>query len=133
MKYSRVVRSSDEKNCIRKFFENKTIKGTALLYRASENGFCIRKFHEKCDGVSNTLTLITTQFNNKIGGFTPLKWKSTTSGSYCTDNSKESFIFSLTHNDKFTLTLPEYAIFNRQDYGPAFGGGHDLIIYDKSN
>ncbi len=46
-----------------------------MLYRASENGFCAKKFHEKCDGTPNTLTVIQTGFNNnKIGGFTPLEW-----------------------------------------------------------
>lgn len=39
----------------------------------------------------------------------------------------------MTHNDKFTLIKPENAIFNHQSYGPAFGGGHDLYVSDKSN
>ena len=95
---------------MRNFFGNKTIKCTKLLYRASENNFCLKKFHEKCDGIAFTLTVITTEFNKKIGGFNSLKWKTVQSWEYSTDNEKESFIFSLTHNDKFTLQQPERAI-----------------------
>jgi hypothetical protein len=47
-----------------------------LLYRASEHEFSVKKFHELCDGIANTLTVIKTEFDNKIGGFTPLKWRS---------------------------------------------------------
>ena len=131
MKLSKVVCTFEEKFAIRKFFNNKTIASFKLIYRASENEFSIQKFHQKCDGVANTLTVIWTEFDRKIGGFTPLKWD--ISNSYGVDNSKESFIFSLTHNDKFTLQNPEKAIYNGQSYGPIFGDGHDLLVYDKSN
>ena len=33
---------------MRNFFGNKKIKITKLLYRASDNNFCIKKFYEKC-------------------------------------------------------------------------------------
>ena len=131
MKLSKVVCTVEEKSTVRKFFNNKTIASFKLIYRASENEFSIQKFHQKCDGVANTLTVIWTEFNHKIGGFTPLKWASL--GNYVPDNSKESFIFSLTHNDKFTLQKPEYAIYNGQSFGPYFGGGCDLCVCDKSN
>jgi hypothetical protein len=102
-----------------------------MLYRASDNGFCVKKFHEKCDGVGDTLTVAWTEFDKKIGGYTPLKWSS--QNGCVTDNSKESFIFSLTHNDKFTLEKPENAIQNYPYFGPIFGGGHDFVICDKAN
>jgi hypothetical protein len=97
---SKIVFSDGEKSTIRKFF-TKNIKRVKLLYRASDDGFCVKKFHEKCDGVGDTLTVAWTEFDKKIGGYTPLKWSS--QDGYFADNSKESFIFSLTHNDKFTL------------------------------
>ena len=53
------------------------MKCTKLLYRASKNEFCLKKFHENCDGIANTLIVILTGYNKKIGGFTPLKWKKT--------------------------------------------------------
>jgi hypothetical protein len=129
---SRIVCSSEEKSNIRKFF-NKTIKQVKFLYRASDHQFCTNKFHEKCDGISNTLTVILTEFDKKIGGFTPLKWSSHQNGQYLKDDSKGSFIFSLTHNDKFTLMEPGKAIKNDKDWGPIFGSGRDLAVSSKAN
>jgi hypothetical protein len=128
---SQIVCSEEEKSNIKKFFA-KPIKQTKLLYRASDHGFCIKKFHEKCDEVANTLTVVWTEFDRKIGGFTPLAWSSQKCG-YTTDRLKESFIFSLTYNNKFNLRRPECAIANHPNYGPTFGGGHDLQICAKAN
>jgi hypothetical protein len=75
MKLSRVVCTPEEKSNIMKFLA-KTIKSMKLLYRASDHGLSVKKFHEKCDGVANTLTVALTEFDKKIGGFTPLKWSS---------------------------------------------------------
>jgi hypothetical protein len=47
-----------------------------LLYRASENEFSAVKFHEKCDGITNTITIVLTEGEKVIGGFTSLPWKS---------------------------------------------------------
>lgn len=119
---SKIVCSDVEKTTIRNFF-TKNIKQVKLLYRASENEFSAKRFHEKCDGIADTVTVIWTEFDKKIGGFTPLKWSSPQDVTYATDNGKESFLFSLTHNDKFTLQKPQYAILNKADTGVAFGGG----------
>ena len=54
-------------------------------------------------------------------------------------NLKDHFIFSLTNNDKFTLSYPGDNCILEQDrfwsysYGPVFGLGHDLRIFDKAN
>ena len=130
MKFSRVVCSPEEKSTIRRLF-TKAIRQVKLLFRASDYGFCIKKFHEKCDGVGDSLTVVWTEFDRKIGGYTPLKWSS--QDAWVADNSKESFIFSLTHNDKFTMEKTENAIYNHSSYGPTFGGGHDFCIRDKAN
>lgn len=47
------------------------------MFRASENNFSVKEFHKLCDGIPNTLTLVKTEFNKVIGGFTPIPWKST--------------------------------------------------------
>ena len=59
-----------------------------------------------------------------------MKWAS--QGGGAADDSKESFIFSLTHNDKFTLQEPDKAICNYSSYGPIFGGGNDIRVNDKA-
>jgi hypothetical protein len=100
MKSSRVVCTPEEKDNIKKFF-TKDIRHVKLLYRASDHEFCVKRFHEKCDYIPNTLTVIRTEFDKKIGGFSVPEWGSQLG--WAADNSKESFIFSLTNNDKFSL------------------------------
>ncbi len=109
----------------------KKVKFIQLLYVASENGFSAKQFHGKCDHIPNTLTLCLTEFYTKIGGFTPLVWSS--NGSYQTDFTGESFIFSLTNKDKFRLSQSKHAIFDNSKYGPAFGDGCDLCIGHNAN
>lgn len=76
--------------------------------------------------------MVWTEFDRKIGGFTPLKWFSSKSLEYVGDDSKESFLFSLTHNDKFVLEKKEKAIQNYKQKGPIFGS-QDLLVYDEAN
>ena len=74
-----------------------------LLYCASKEYFSVKRFHEKCDSFPNTLVLIKTEFGKKIGGFTPLGWYSAEKETNCKDESEESFIFSLSHKERFDL------------------------------
>ena len=60
---------------IQTFFYSKFIQAD-LLYRASQNSFSAAKFHEKCDGMKNTLTILITEYDKIIGGYTPVAWKS---------------------------------------------------------
>ena len=59
-KDSKVVATSvDEKNLLA-FFNPKKVKSVKLLYRASDYGFLVSKFHEKCDGIPHTLIILKT-------------------------------------------------------------------------
>lgn len=129
---SKIVYSEGEKSVLRKFFTKK-IKETKLLYRASDNDFGVKKFHQKCDGIADTVTVVWTEFGRKVGGYTPLKWSSPQAGGFVADNSMESFIFSLSQNDKLIMQEPGSAIYNGQNYGPIFGGGDDLSVRDHAN
>lgn len=104
-----------------------------LLYRASEDGFSSANFHEKCDGVKNTLTIVKTTNNNIFGDYTGGAWNS--SGNYVHDTS--SFMFSLINpsNDPFKAkcTNSRYAIYGHPSYGPTFGHGHDFLVSSNSN
>lgn len=82
-----------------------------MLYRATEQNFSIRKFHELCDNVPDTLTLIHNEFGKKIGGYTPVAWTSDKK-QWVSDKSLSSFIFSLDMNEKFNLNLAQFAIAN---------------------
>ena len=49
-------------------------QGWDLKYRASRDGFSGPNFHTKCDGVSNTLTIIKTTNGNIFGAFAEKAW-----------------------------------------------------------
>lgn len=102
---SKIVQDKEQFKTLRSFFDRQ-IKGFKLLYRASENGFSMASFYAKCSNIPDTLTLIRTEGNKIIGGFTPLCWKIGKKGDNLADFSKSSFIFSLSNGDKFVLTDP---------------------------
>lgn len=52
------------------------IKALRLLYRASQNKFSAKKFHELCDNIPNTFVLVKNSNNFIYGGFTPCLWSS---------------------------------------------------------
>ena len=111
----------------------KSTKGN-LLYRASRDGFYSRDFHDKCDGKSNTITIIKNSLNYVFGGFASSAWSS----SYQYINDTNAFLFSLRRNgtstsDKFLSKISQYSLFCRADYGPTFGAGHDIHICNQSN
>jgi hypothetical protein len=115
-------------------FERKKWK---LLYRGSRDGFRSSNFHEKCDGQSNTLTLIETTTGFVFGGFTPLVWDSTTTD-YKSDSSQKSFLFTLKNARnieprKFRVSNGSYAIYCNSDRGPSFGNNHDIYVADNCN
>jgi hypothetical protein len=83
--------------------------------------------------VPNTLTLISTEFGKKIGGFTSEQWDRNGNGKSISDYSSHTFVFSLTNKHKFILEQHEHAIQTGSEDGPRFGNGADLVIKDKAN
>jgi hypothetical protein len=111
----------------------KSSKGI-LLYRATRDGFDSQAFHEKCDGKGNTITIIKNNLNYVFGGYASSAWNS----SYDYINDPNAFLFSLrgegvSFKDKFTIKQTEYAFCGSSSYGPIFGGGKDICIYNQSN
>ena len=104
-----------------------------FLYRASEHGFHANEFHSKCDGHTDTLTIL--KANGFIfGGFTSVTWES--SDKYKSDPN--AFLFSLTNKDKKPCKMEinpnkqQYAILCSFCFGPIFGG-QDIQICSNSN
>ena len=103
-----------------------------LLYKGTKDGFSTRTFHELCDGVPHTLTVIKAQgLHGVFGGYTPLPWNST--GGAKNDPSRSSFLFTCSHASSSIHCIHpllsvngENAIYNSGAYGPTFGGRHDL-------
>ena len=104
-----------------------------MVYRATDDGFGAQNFHDKCNGISNTLVVIKSTTGYIFGGYTNAQWSS--HNKYGVD--PEAFLFSLTNYinqaKKIKCTQPEYAIYNYSGYGPTFGGRHNLLIIDNSN
>jgi hypothetical protein len=100
----------------------------SLLYRATRDGFEVRDFHSKCDGHSNTLTILKAKQSGFIfGGYTTVHWESKSQSIYKSDPN--AFIFSLTNKDNTPLKMKvapnkhQYAIGCYCGYGPWFTGG----------
>jgi hypothetical protein len=135
-------------NDIPPLFDEFRHKKWELLWRGSRDGFRGRDFHRRCDGHANTLTLIVTAASRKdvggfvFGGFTPLKWDSTSRDSEweckCkSDDSLRSFLFTLKNPRniparKFALEAEEKEKAIRCDsgWGPYFGG---MAVSDNCN
>jgi hypothetical protein len=113
----------------------------SLLYRASRDGFGSDVFHSKCDGHSNTLTILKAKQSSYIfGGFTSIDWES------CpwpgkSKSDPNAFIFSLTNKANRPLKLNidtdknKFAIHCDSECGPIFGGrfAHDIFISKNAN
>ena len=108
---------------------NKNIKKFTLLFRASNDGFSASNFHSKCDGKSNTVTLVETLNGKKFGGFANNAWDQ--SGRYKTGSN--SFIFSFDDLSIYYNKNSNNEIYCASGYGPTFGGGHDFYICDNCN
>jgi hypothetical protein len=92
----------------------------------------VKEFHKLCDGETNTIVIVKTEFNKTIGGFTPIPWKSTANTLH-SDVKSESFLFSLSLKQKMSLIDEKSAIFNSVNFGPTFGAGADLAICHNGN
>jgi hypothetical protein len=111
-------------------------KQFSLLWRGSSDGFTAQEFHRRCDGHSNTVTVILDTKGNIFGGFTPVEWESGEWHSKA-DDSQKSFLFILKnpHNIpamRFVLRAKKKnrAIVCDSDCGPCF---YDLRISDNCN
>jgi hypothetical protein len=120
-------------------------KQFSLLWRGGRDGFEAKEFHRRCDGHSNSLTVILDTKGNIFGGFTPLKWESRVwngkdekeNNTLKADDSQKSFVFTLKnpHNipaKRFALNaeMKWRAIGCNSKRGPNF---YDIVISDNCN
>lgn len=77
------------------------------LYHASRDGFEASKFHELCDNKGPTIMISKLRKNgNLIGGYNPLNWRPTSSGSSW-QYTAQSFLFA------FPKKRNEFKIYNK--------------------
>ena len=103
-----------------------------LIFRASRDGFSPDKFHEICDNISHTITIVKVKNSDEIlGGYNPIVWKSD-----CDKKTKDSFIFSFENKDNVAnhilsrVTFESHAIYYATHCGPSFGYG-DLVCFER--
>jgi hypothetical protein len=102
----------------------------SLIYRATIDGFEASLFHQKCNNIPNTLSIVKVKESKNIfGGYTEASWDN--SNTYKKDEN--AFIFSLINNDKNPIKLnfdpkngSNYSIKCNSTFGPTFGAGFDL-------
>ncbi|GBC06518.1 hypothetical protein RclHR1_00690008 [Rhizophagus clarus] len=102
-----------------------------LILRGSRDGFMPKTFHEMCDNISCTISIVKIKNSTEIvGGYNPIKWKN--EGGFGITNN--SFIFSFMNKENIEDHLlsrvnDERKAINFWTYcGPSFGRG-DLSIY----
>jgi hypothetical protein len=111
-------------------------KQFSVLWRGSRDGFKSQTFHDRCDGHSNTLTVIFDTKGNIFGGFTPLKWES--QGGLKADNDEKSFLFTLKNPHNIPARIfrlkterKNEAIRCGSRFSPWFEGG--IFVSDNCN
>ena len=99
-----------------------------LLYKISRDGCSAQTFHQKCDGQGPTVTVLYNTNNTIFGGYLSQSWNSDATKIY--DSS--AFLFRLQYNGlynpvKFPCSVG--AGYGDNNYGPTFGGGHDIYTF----
>ena len=113
-------------NRLLKNYPNSNDINYTLVYRASEDGDSAEIFHNKCDDIPFTLTVIKSTDGYKFGGFTEETWE----GEDTTKKDYNAFCFSLTKNKIYDVINNENAIVCDPAMGPTFGSPL-FHIYDN--
>jgi hypothetical protein len=101
-----------------------------LLYRRSTHGANANTFHNLVDDKGPTLVVFKASNGQVFGGYSPNSWSSSSPGY---KSSSQAFLFNLNSDRKASIFQPQYSIYTRSDYGPTFGGGHDIYINNSMN
>jgi hypothetical protein len=105
-----------------------------LIYRGTRDGMSCESFHEKCDNIKNTLTLIKANNGHILGGYTDQEWDSFSG--YKSDPN--AYIFSLRNLNDCPFLFKaanngRYAIECRKELGPCFGMSDISIKFNQNN
>jgi len=97
------------------------------MYVASRDGDRASDFHDHCDGKGPTVVIIETT-GHVFGGYAGISW-SRVPDFY---SSSTSFLFQLRPSfGQYKIKEKEVnAIYHQDIYGPVFGSGFDLMVYD---
>ena len=104
------------------------------LYNAQKEEFSIDKFHKSCDGKAPTLIIAKSTEEHIFGGFSTIPWVASEGGkgetNWMWNTENRSFLFSVTHKTTHHF-IGGREVYLQSNYGPTFGSGFDLHIYQK--
>ena len=104
-----------------------------LKFQATKDGWSHGAFHSKCDGVQKLLVVVKCTGGHVFGGYTSVGFSTPYQGTYFNDAA--AFLFSLTNPHSKPPTMfalngntANHALHSAGNFGPTFGGGHDLCV-----
>ena len=101
-----------------------------LLYRSSRDGSNTQTFHNKCDNIMGTLSIIKTTKGMRFGGYTEQYWNGGSNGCSKKDDKNICFCFSL---DLFKIynfnDNSNFSIYCYYDNGPSFYNINETDIF----
>ena len=98
---------------------------TKLVYKSEVDGDKSSIFHEKCDNIGPTITIIQTKDGYRYGGYTSVSWEGPEQPEFKVD--QDAFIFSFDTVKKYECLDPEKSITCCNLFGPNFGEGTIFI------
>ena len=121
---SKIIKKNEELNLISdrikntELLKNKKIK-YKLLYRGTRDGMNPSSFHQKCNSIPQTVSIVQTTKGYKFGGYAEKTWENH-NGIWIKDD--KSFVFSIGHMKIYNNVQGKEAILHNNDYGPSFCG-----------
>ncbi len=104
------------------------------IFSANANSTSV-DFHAAADGMGATFSVMSVTSNgvtSLIGGYNPQSWNTSNNYFYAqTTSDRSAFLFNLTSGVRIAERLDNngvYQTYNAANYGPTFGGGHDIYI-----
>ena len=130
---SSVILNNNErkKEYINKIIEWSGYKSMELIYRGTRDGMTANDFHNKCDNKGKTICLFLNDKDNIFGGYSSIPW----TNNEVDKTANDCFLFTLsniynTEPTKFPY-VQERSVCHASNYGPIFGNGTDLYLYNN--
>ena len=120
---SKIIKKNEELNLISdrikntEILKNKKIK-YKLLYRGTRDGMNASSFHQKCNSIPNTVSIIQTTKGYKFGGYAEKTWENHDGLTLIKDD--KSFVFSIDYMKIYNHVNGTDAILHDNNFGPTF-------------
>lgn len=109
---------------------NKKSISFKLIFRATRDGHFANNFHQKCDGIPKTITIIKTKKNIIFGGYINNKWNS---NDEWIQNDEKCFLFSISLMKIYYPKKGKIKYYFNKGYGPTFSEfGLENNLFEKS-